>query len=69
MSDLYQSYKTFSNNEFGEIRVLEIENEPWFVGKDIADALGYSNSSKAVSMHCKHIRKEMIDVSSKKVRW
>ena len=39
MSDLYQSYKTFSNNEFGEIRVLEIENEPWFVGKDIADAL------------------------------
>ena len=66
MSDLYQSYKTFSNNEFGEIRVLEIENEPWFVGKDVADALGYSNSSKAVSMHCKHIRKEMIDVSSKK---
>lgn len=64
MSDLYQSYKTFSNNEFGEIRVLEIENEPWFVGKDIADALGYSNSSKAVSMHCKHIRKEVIETHS-----
>ena len=64
MSDLYQSYKTFSNNEFGEIRVLEIENEPWFVGKDIADALGYSNSSKAVSMHCKNIRKEVIETHS-----
>lgn len=65
MSDLYNSYKTFSNNEFGEIRVLEIENEPWFVGKDIADALGYSNSSKAVSMHCKHIRKEVIETHSR----
>ena len=64
MSDLYQSYKTFSNNEFGEIRVLEIENEPWFVGKDIADALGYSNSSKAVSMHCRYIRKEVIETHS-----
>ena len=31
----------FNNNEFGEIRVLEIENEPWFVGKDVVTALGY----------------------------
>ena len=51
MSDLYQSYKTFSNNEFGEIRVLEIENEPWFVGRDIATVLGYINPSKAVRTH------------------
>lgn len=51
MSDLYNSYKTFSNNEFGEIRVLEIENEPWFVGRDIATVLGYSNPPKAVRTH------------------
>lgn len=53
MSDLYQSYKTFSNNEFGEIRVLEIEDEPWFVANDVAKALGYSNPSKATNDHCK----------------
>ncbi len=51
MSDLYQSYKTFSNNEFGEIRVLEIENEPWFVGKDIAEVLGYKNTNDAMKKH------------------
>ena len=51
MSDLYNSYKTFSNNEIGEIRVLEIENEPWFVGRDISTVLGYSNPPKAVRTH------------------
>lgn len=51
MSDLYQSYKTFSNNEFGEIRVLEIENEPWFAGKDVATILGYKDTSDAIKKH------------------
>lgn len=41
----------FTNEQFGEIRTIEIDGEPWFVGKDIADILGYSNSSKAVSSH------------------
>ena len=40
-SSLYQSFKTFSNNEFGEIRTLNINNEPWFVGKDVVETLGY----------------------------
>ena len=31
----------FTNEEFGEIRVIEIDNEPWFVGKDVVIALGY----------------------------
>lgn len=48
-SSLYVSYKTFSNNEFGEIRVLEINNEPWFVGKDVAELLGYSEPRSAVA--------------------
>lgn len=43
--------QVFQNNEFGQVRILTIENEPWFVGKDVADALGYSNSRDALSKH------------------
>lgn len=41
----------FKNPKFGNVRTLEINSEPWFVGKDIAEALGYSNASKAVMVH------------------
>lgn len=41
----------FSNNEFGNIRTATIDDQIWFIGKDIAEALGYSNASKAVSTH------------------
>ena len=41
----------FVSKEFGQIRTVTIDNEPWFVGKDVATALGYSNASKAVSVH------------------
>ena len=41
----------FNSEEFGDIRTVTIENEPWLVGKDVATALGYSNASKAVSSH------------------
>ncbi|WP_406242012.1 Bro-N domain-containing protein [Tissierella carlieri] len=41
----------FRNNEFGEIRVIEKDGEPWLVGKDVANSLGYSNSRKAISDH------------------
>jgi len=43
--------QVFQNNEFGQIRTLTIDNEPWFVGKDVADALGYSNTRDALSKH------------------
>lgn len=39
--------------EGNEIRVIEIEGEPWFVGKDVAQALGYANPQKALRDHCK----------------
>lgn len=39
----------FSNKEFGEIRIVMIDGEPWFVGKDVAKALGYADPSSAVS--------------------
>lgn len=41
----------FSNKEFGNIRTVNIDGEPWFVGKDVANALGYSNNRKAISDH------------------
>ena len=41
----------FNNAEFGSIRTLDINGEPWLVGKDVAEALGYSNASKAVITH------------------
>ena len=41
----------FNSKEFGDIRTVTIENEPWFVGKDVATALGYSNPQKAVRDH------------------
>lgn len=41
----------FQNKEFGEVRSLVINNEPWFVGKDVAEALGYKNSRNAVPTH------------------
>lgn len=43
--------KIFKNSEFGEIRTVEIGGEPWFVGKDVAEVLGYSNPQKAVRDH------------------
>ena len=41
----------FKNDEFGQIRTIVIENEPYFVGKDVAGVLGYSNSRKALADH------------------
>lgn len=38
----------FKNKEFGEIRTLEINNEPWFVAKDISDKLGYAETSNMI---------------------
>jgi prophage antirepressor-like protein len=41
----------FNNPEFGSVRTVCIDGEPWLIGKDVADCLGYSNSSKAVMVH------------------
>lgn len=41
----------FKHDGFGEIRTLEINGEPWFVGKDVASILGYSNSRDALRKH------------------
>ena len=56
MDALTEMYETegvqiFNNLEFGSVRTVTIDEEPYFVGKDIAGVLGYANASKAVMMH------------------
>ena len=48
---------TFANKEFGKLRTIEIDNSTYFVGKDVAKALGYSNPRDAISRHCKGVVK------------
>ena len=43
--------KTFESQEFGKVRVVEISGEPWMVGKDVAEALGYSKARNAIASH------------------
>ena len=43
--------KIFKSAEFGSVRTVTIGEEPYFVGKDVADALGYSNTRKALADH------------------
>ena len=43
--------QVFTSEEFGSIRTLNIDNVPYFVGKDIAQRLGYSNTRKAILDH------------------
>lgn len=47
----------FNNAEFGQIRTVEIEGKIYFVGKDVANALGYSNPRDAIARHCKGVVK------------
>ncbi|KXB54525.1 phage antirepressor KilAC domain-containing protein [Lachnoanaerobaculum saburreum] len=48
---LLNELKIFKNSEFGEIRTVEIDSEPWFVGKDVAEVLGYSKARNAILAH------------------
>ncbi len=43
--------QVFNNAEFGSVRSLMVNGEPYFVGKDVTDILGYSNSRKAIGDH------------------
>lgn len=43
--------KVFENVDFGKVRIIEMNGEPWFVGKDAAEILGYSNTRDALSKH------------------
>lgn len=43
--------KIFENEQFGSVRTILIDGQPWFVGKDVAEALGYTNTRKALLDH------------------
>lgn len=45
------SLQVFKNEQFGEVRVMEHNGEPWFVGKDVAGVLGYQNGSRDINRH------------------
>lgn len=49
--DNMNELQIFKNDEFGDVRAVEIDGEPWMVGKDIANALGYNNPLKAIRDH------------------
>ena len=46
-----QGIQTFKNPEFGQVRTIIRDSEPWFVGKDVAEILGYVNTRDAIRVH------------------
>ena len=51
LSNSQNCVQIFENAELGSVRTLCIDGEPWFVGKDVAEALGYTNPLKAIRDH------------------
>lgn len=56
--------QVFSNEKFGSVRTIIINEEPWFVGKDVAAILGYSDTNKAVATHVDDEDKKLNDKTS-----
>lgn len=46
-----ENLQIFKNEEFGQVRTVNIKGEPWFVGKDVAVALGYKDTINALKAH------------------
>ena len=55
--------KIFENEQFGKIRTVEIDGTPYFVGKDVAEILGYSNTAKAIINHVDEEDKQIFQTS------
>lgn len=49
--EMLNQLEIFKNREFGEIRTVTMDGAPWFVGKDVADILGYQNGSRDINRH------------------
>lgn len=47
-----EGIKIFERQEFGQVRVVDVDGEPWFVARDVAQALGYVDTTQAIRMHC-----------------
>lgn len=64
--------KIFENAEFGQVRTVIMDGEPWFVGKDVARALGYQNASKALADHveeCDKLNNESLSSLGQRGGW
>lgn len=48
--------KLFENAEFGKVRVVMLDSEPWFAAKDVALALGYTDTDQAIRVHCNYAK-------------
>lgn len=55
----------FENKEFGQVRMVEIDGKPYFMGSDIAKALGYARPNDAIKQHCRATVKHSIHISGK----
>lgn len=53
--------QVFESVDFGKVRIIELDGEPWFIGKDVAIILGYSNINKAIQMHVDEEDKKVLD--------
>lgn len=52
----------FENQEFGQIRIVQLNNETYFVGKDVATALGYERATKAIQDHVDEEDKDVVPI-------
>jgi len=62
MNNNQNNITIFNNPEFGSIRSIMINGEPWFVGKDIALALGYKKERNAISVHVNKVDKKVAPI-------
>lgn len=61
-----EQIKIFNSEEFGSIRTINIDGDPWFIGKDVAEALGYSNTRDALLTHVAEEDKNTVVISDGK---
>lgn len=60
MIKMNNQLQIFKNEQFGKIRMVKIDDKPYFVGTDIAKALGYAKPNNAIQAHCKYTLKHSI---------
>ena len=69
---MQKNIQIFESAEFGKVRVVQKDGQPWFVGKDVADALGYQNSSRDINRHvdpedCQNYRNGTSEINNRGV--
>ena len=62
--DLKNQIMNFTHIDFGKIRIIVTDNEPWFVGKDIAKILGYTDTTQAIRKHVDKDDKRMRQIDA-----